>query len=71
MLEPVEARFSPVYITPERLDEMMAERSRTAQRGMDRFLDIRLDGRAVKHLRLTGDPVEQILQSASSRKKQT
>ena len=68
VLEPIEAWFSPVHITPVRLDEMMAERSSTAQREMDRFLDKRLDGRCVKHLRLTGDPAEQILQCVESEK---
>lgn len=68
VLEPVEAWFSPMQITSERLDEMMAERSRTVQREMNQFQKLRLEGRTVKHLRLTGDPAEEILQCVHSEK---
>lgn len=66
VLEPVEFAFSPIDIPPERLDELMAAKSRTIQGALDHFLGRESDGLTVKRLLVKGDPAEQILLCANS-----
>ncbi len=66
VLELVEFSLSPIELSPERLDQIMAGRSRAAQGELDHFASRELDGGGAKRLIVTGDPGEQILLRANS-----
>ena len=66
VLEPVEFAFSPIEIPPERLDTLMAAKSRATQAALDHFLGTESEGLTFKRLLVKGDPAEQILLCANS-----
>ena len=66
VLETTEFDFSPIHVSPLRLDELMAEKSRTAQGRLERFPDGESNGAKTRHLILKGDPAEKILECADS-----
>jgi len=68
VLEITQFEFSPIQVTPERLDELMEERTRTAQGELERFPDRESGGPKTHRLILKGDPAEQILACAQSEK---
>jgi nucleotide-binding universal stress UspA family protein len=65
VLEPIAFSFSPIEVPRERLNELMAGRSRAAEGELDR-LAARLDAGSDKRLLVTGNPAEQILLCAKS-----
>jgi nucleotide-binding universal stress UspA family protein len=66
LVPPAEFSFSPIGIDPERLDELMAAKSRAIQGALDSVLGPESNGLTVKRLLVKGDPAEQILLYAKS-----
>ena len=68
VLELTAFEYSPIQATPERLDELMEERTRTAQGELERFPERESGSPKTHRLILKGDTAEQILVCAQSAK---